>query len=841
MRGPTVPYEDGKRRLSRGGRHPGGSFAAAARDGTKGALPALLILASASPAQAAVTDNFSTGNVIITAILAGVLGAAFLLTFWMIRERARTDAANAELRARLADLSAALQRNESLLNLKDQRLIVWPVQGEGRAELVGHLPAECGAPHERSAFLAFGRWMTGRTAADLEAAIIGLRDRGEAFDLIVASRNGTLIEVIGRQTAHHSIVRFLSVSAMRAEHVSLKADHEATKKSLRLLQELAEAAPLPIWMRDPDGTLAYVNPAYGQLTGIDRDQEPSSPPVELLDAAAREIFDRRHLRETRTRQEVSLVVAGDKRRLDVTSVQLPEGRSGLALDRTETATLRDELERMAQSHALTLDRLNTAIAIFDKDEKLRFYNQAFQTLFGLDSPFLESVPSNTLLLDRLRQDGTLAEQPEWRRWKDTVMSAYRAIESQEHWWHLPDGRTIRVIANPQPKGGVTWIFENLTEQMALQSRYTQAMRVQGETLENLAEGVVVFGPDGKVRLANPAFASLWCLPEDLAGEGVHISVIRAAADAHHGATPWADLSALVTGFDESRATRQGTTELADGLILGWTAAPLPAGQFMVTFIDQTDSVQVARALKDKNEALERADQLKNDFVQHVSYELRSPLTNIIGFTDLLATGMAGPLTETQGQYVDHISTSSATLLTIVNDILDLATVDAGMMQLEIEEVDVSAILEQARIAIAPRLDEEKLRLTLSADRAPRHINADPDRLRQVLHNLLSNAVNHAPMGSTITLGCREVPDAVEFFVHDDGPGVDPSVLADVFQRFQTGSRTGRRHGAGLGLSIVKSLVELHNGEVDVETGAEEGTTVTCRLPRSASSLIHAAE
>ncbi|RLQ89638.1 PAS domain-containing protein [Notoacmeibacter ruber] len=800
-----------------------------------------MLLCITGPSEAAVLANLSTANVIMTSVLAGVLGAAFLLTFWMIRERTRSDALNEELRNRVSDLSAALQRNESLLNLKDQRLIVWPRQGEGRAELVGDLPAACGAPHDRSAFMAFGRWLTGRTAAELESAIIALRDQGEPFDTIVASRNGTLIEVIGRLTPHHSIVRFLSVSAMRAEHVALKAEHEEIRKDLHLLQELAEAAPLPMWIRETDGTLSYINPAYAGLTGFDRDQSAGDPPVELLDTAAREMLNRRHGEEARIRQETSMVIAGDKRRLDITSVQTAEGRAGMVIDRTETAGLRDELERMAQSHALTLDRLNTAIAIFDRDEKLRFYNQAFQSLFGLDTPFLESVPSNTLLLDRLRQERILSEQPEWRRWKDNVLSAYRAIESQEHWWHLPDGRTIRVIANPQPNGGVTWIFENLTEQMALQSRYTQALRVQGETLENLAEGVVVFGPDGKIRLANPAFASLWSLPDDLINEGVHISAVRAAAAAQHGETPWADLLALVTGFDESRATLQGTTELSDGTILAWTAAPLPAGQFMVTFVDQTDSLRVARALKDKNEALQRADQLKNDFVQHVSYELRSPLTNIIGFTDLIATGMAGPLTPTQDEYIEHISTSSATLLTIVNDILDLATVDAGMMQLEIEEVDVANLLEQSEIAIRPRLEEDALTLVLSNENAPDQINADPERMRQVLHNLLSNAADHAPEGSTISLTCRQASGAVEFSVHDDGPGVDPAVLANIFKRFQTGSRAGQKHGAGLGLAIVKSLVELHEGEVTVETGPDEGTTVTCRIPFSANGMTHAAE
>ena len=145
--------------------------------------------------------------------------------------------------------------------------------------------------------------------------------------------------------------------------------------------------------------------------------------------------------------------------------------------------------------------------------------------------FLESAPDNALLLDRLRSEGKIAEQPEWRRWKENLLGAYRAVESQEHWWHLPDGRTIRVVANPQPKGGVTWVFENLTEKMDLESRYNTAVRVQGETLDNLAEGVAVFGPDGRIRLSNPAFTALWELPRDIVAQKMHISAIQAWCDA----------------------------------------------------------------------------------------------------------------------------------------------------------------------------------------------------------------------------------------------------------------------------------------------------------------------
>src|SRR5690606_28498336 len=367
--------------------------------------------------------------------------------------------------------------------------------------------------------------------------------------------------------------------------------------------------------------------------------------------------------------------------------------------------IRREMDNLQKSHAETLDQLTTAVAIYDRDEKLRFYNQAFQKLWNLDTAFLESAPDNSLLMDRLRSEQKLAEQPEWRRWLDNLMLAYRAVDPQEHWWHLPDGRTLRVIGTPHPRGGVTWVFENLTEKIDLESRYKTALRVQGETLDNLAEGVAVFGPDGRLRLANPAFASLWKLPPELVAEGTHITAVRKACDEMAPDSPWIDYVAAVTGFDDERRDHYSQIELRDGTILRAALNPLPNGQVMLTFVDVTDSVHVERALTEKNEALQRADRLKDDFVQHVSYELRSPLTNIIGFTELLAMETAGPLNQRQRDYVSHIGASSTVLLTIVNDILDLATVDAGFMQLEIAEVPVLDTIRSAVALVSERCEE----------------------------------------------------------------------------------------------------------------------------------------
>ncbi|CAN7186346.1 ATP-binding protein [Mesorhizobium sp. LjRoot246] len=813
----------------------GGSLSWRARAGLFLATSALAgplagAVAHAEIAGAAVAGlSMSAVEVMQLAVFVGVTGTAFLSAIVLIRERARTSAENVELRSRLADINAALRRSEALINLRDQRVVVWAAENK-KPELIGTLPVESGAPDDRAAFLAFGRWLMPRSAAALEHAIAGLRERATPFDLVIESQAGAPLEVHGRKSAAHVLVRFVSLSETQRSQARLKIENQRLATDHDTMIGLLDALNMPAWLRSEDGRLKWVNRAYADAVEAENAEAAVREAKEFLGGQAREAISAQHKTHPVFEQSLSTVIEGDRRMFAVTDFAGSDGSAGLACDTSAIEAVRGEYERTVQSHADTLDQLNTAVAIFDTDEKLRFFNQAFQKLWGLDAGFLHSAPDNALLLDRLRSEGKIAEQPEWRRWKEGLLGAYRAVESQEHWWHLPDGKTIRVVANPQPKGGVTWVFENLTEKMDLESRYQTAVRVQGETLDNLAEGVAVFGPDGRLRLSNPAFATLWGLSGEAAKPNVHVSAIRDLCDRQAADSPWPGFVAAITGFDDERRDRHGQTELNNGNVLSYAMIPLPNGQVMMTFVDVTDSVHVERALKDKNEALQKSDQLKNEFVQHVSYELRSPLTNIIGFTELLSQPTTGPLTQKQREYVEHVSSSSSVLLTIVNDILDLATVDAGIMQLDISEVRIDRTIAAAAELVADRLEEHSIRLAVDAVAAPKTFHGDEIRVRQILYNLLSNAANYAPEASTITLACRQLAEGVEFSVHDDGPGMPPDLLDSVFRRFEPRANGGRRRGAGLGLSIVKSFVELHGGSVRIETGKDKGTTVICAFP-----------
>jgi signal transduction histidine kinase len=403
-------------------------------------------------------------------------------------------------------------------------------------------------------------------------------------------------------------------------------------------------------------------------------------------------------------------------------------------------------------------------------------------------------------------------------------------------WHLPDGRTMRVVTTPNPEGGVIYLFDDVTERLDLERRYDSLIRVQGETLDNLAEAVAVFGSDGRLRLYNPAFVRMWRLSPEMLSDRPHIEALSGWSRPLHGDHAiWQKLKATITAMD-NREPVVGRIERPDGNVVDCATMPLPDGATLVTFQDVTDTVNVERALRERNEALETADKLKIDFVHHVSYELRSPLTNIIGFAHFLGDPVTGSLTEKQREYLAYITVSTNALLAIINNILDLATIDAGAMTLNLGPVDVRRTMEAAAEGVQDRLIKNGIRLEIRAAPDIGSFVADERRVRQSLFNLLANAVGFSPAGEVVTFAAQRLKDAVVFSVTDRGPGIPADVRDKVFDWFETHSLGSRHRGTGLGLSLVRSFVELHGGSVTLESAVGRGTTVTCVFP-----LDHRAE
>ncbi|MDI4664254.1 PAS-domain containing protein [Xanthobacter autotrophicus] len=742
-------------------------------------------------------------------------------------ERAAADAAASAARAR-----AEAQACRVLLSDGAPAFLLWTGR-EAPADLFGRTPEALRAE-------------LGPAAPAFEAALARLKagdgNLSETFD----TASGPL-RLDGRSRAGAGILLLAPASK---EVSQAQAGPVASG-----LSALLDAAPAPAWLRGADGTLSYVNPAFVAAVGAATAEEARAQGLDLLDGRTRAAAASAEGAEGHFRQRVKAVTKGQRRQMEVVEVAGPFGTAGIAIDVTSEEDARAEMKQAVAAHRRTLDQLTTAVAIFGADERLVFHNAAYERLFDLSPAFLDQHPAEGEILEDLRTRRKVPEQADFRGWRAQLREAYRAIEPVNDWWHLPGGQMLRVVVTPNAEGGVTYLFDDLSEHVALESRYNNLIRIQGETLDGLAEAVAVFGSDGRLNLYNHAFLALWSLDARALGEKPHVDAVAALCRPLHGETSaFASIRHAVTTIGPREAVTL-RLERPDGRVLDGATQPLPDGGTMVTFRDVTDSVKVERALIERAEALEAADKLKNAFVGHVSYHLRTPLNSLMGFADMLREGLAGPLNTRQQDYLDHMRQSSDLLRALIDDILDLASIDAGAMELDLSDVDVGETVLGVAEAVRDPVAEAGLNLSVSIDPDAGHFVADGRRVRQILFNLLSNAIAVSPPGGTVSLGAARRDGALVFTVRDEGQGVPTEVADTLFERFESRSAGPRHRGLGLGLAIVRSFMTLHGGSVTVAPAGRgpdangsdargrdiQGTIATCIFPLSGEGRREAAE
>ena len=777
---------------------------------------------------------------VLTTALA-LLGFSVVAAILLMHTRLRAARSEARLRADVGELQVQADRFRALLFAEPQILISWAA-GDNRPEIAGDtslvMPQESLQPQR---ILAFGTWLPPEPALQMDHAVDALREAGEGFLLNLTTSNGRSIEAIGRAIGGQAIVRIRELGGVRRELAESNLRYRTLLEETELLRDFAAAAPWPIWAKSAQGQLRYANAAYAKATEATGAADAIHRNLELLESDQRDDVNRALDGNSAFTARLPIVVGGERRVYDVHALRLNAGSAGIAIDAGEASGLGAALVRMAEAHRRTLDQLSSGVAVFDGQRRLAFYNDSYRRLWDLDRAFLDGNPDDSSVLDRLRAARKLPEQPDFRAWKAKLHEAYRAVEPAKDTWYLPDGRAVSVVTTPNPEGGVTYLFDDVTESLDLARRFDGLIRVQRETLDNLAEAVAVFGSNGRAQLFNPAFARMWKLSPDALHEQPHIETVETwCKPLFDDANTWRTIREAITRI-ENRVEVPLKLERKDGSVLDCMTMPLPDGATMLTFQDITDTENVERALRERNEALETADQMKVDFVHHVSYELRSPLTTIIGFAHFLSDPVTGPLTPKQAEYLGYITTSTNALLAIINNILDLATIDAGAMSLNLGSIDIRKTIEAAAEGIQDRLATDRIQLKVDVGPNIGSFVGDERRVVQVLYNLLANAVGFSPQDATIGLSARRTEHSVVFTVTDSGPGIPADVKDKVFDWFESHSHGSRHRGAGLGLSLVRSFVELHGGKVRVDSVVGKGTSVTCDFPIDQAAHRNAAE
>jgi signal transduction histidine kinase len=788
--------------------------------------------------------NYGPKGVAAGDVLAATLlfGAACAFLAYGAYRMAATKRALSQTQEEAQALRRSLLINNAVIGAEPQILLYWE-QGRGLQFVTATLTSVPGLPQVPYELLHFGAWLEPAAADELKAGLDNLFGQAVPFNLLLKTRAGGHIEADGRAAGTRAVVRLRDLVGQKRELMRILDQHRQLTRDISSSRALLDALPIPVWLRGPDGRIAWSNRAYVDAVDGESEAQVVERQIELLESRQRTALDDllRRKDEAPTAplsQRVQLNVGGVRRPHDVILLPIGEQVATAAFDVAALARAEAELARLTAANDRTLDRVATGVAIFNRDQKLTFFNEAYSKLCRLDAVWLETGPTNGEILDRLREQSSLPAVIDYRQWKTKILDIYKAGAEFEDWWHLPDGRMFHVVVETRSDGGVTYLLDDATERFALESRYNALIDVQRETLDSLKEGVAVFGTDGRLKLFNSSFMQIWKFARRTLAEAPHIDeVVRHARTLYDDAPTWQGITGAATALLDERDPLEGQMMRPDNSVIDFAVTPLPDGATLVTFADVTDARRYERALIERNEALVAADRLKSQFISHVSYELRTPLTNIIGFGELLSTPRTGPLNDKQREYLGDISGSSKTLLSIIDDILDLATIDAGSLELKLGSVDVGAVIDAAILGVRERAGRARLTLDIAVTDDAKSFIGDEQRVRQVLYNLLSNAVGFSRPGDTIHVSCWRENGMITFMVEDQGVGIPKEQQARVFERFESNSFGSKHRGAGLGLSVVKSLVELHGGDMSLDSEPGRGTRVSVRFPESGTVRV----
>jgi signal transduction histidine kinase len=624
------------------------------------------------------------------------------------------------------------------------------------------------------------------------------------------------------------------------ERAKLATQLDRTEAALDALTHLIESAPFPMWYRGPDMSLGLVNSAFVAAVEARDAAEVIARGSELIDSpgdesAASGATAALESGKPYVRTQPA-TIGGERRMLKLVDVPLPSGAvAGFAIDIQDLEDARFELAQNVISQRELADRMTASVIQFDSDHRLSFFNQPFAQMAGIDGQWLAEKPEFDRLLEQMRENGKVPELRDFPAWKAERRDWFTSTEeliSED--WTLANGDHWRIVSQPLPDGGLRIILEDRTEHVRLASARDTLLRVRSATFDNLFEAIGVFASDGRLTLWNRRFCQVWDFDEEWLSEHPRVDeLVPVMAKKLVNPTAAAQVREMVRDTTTGRQSGTGRVSLTDGRHFEFAAVPLPDGNALFTMIDVTDSNRIESALRERATALEEADKVKTDFVANMSYELRTPLTSIGGFAEMLGQGYAGKLPTAAGDYVSAILESVDRLAKLIDDVLDLTQGDRRGVVLDRERVDMAGLCKAVAESIEPRATERGQSFELAIDKSAGVVIGDSRRLRESIEHVLRNAVAYTQEKGRISLSATGDENEVVVAIADNGPGIAEEDQEQAFARFSRIGGVGRGDAAlGLGLPLTRQFVEAHGGSVGLQSALGKGTIVTLTIPRA---------
>lgn len=753
-----------------------------------------------------------------------------------------------DYRERQIALEGALSETFQFLAAEPGRLLIWLQDRVEEAPLLfgrdnGLISVAAGSADGkdergmRADYVGFLAMLDAEQCGIIEKMRTDLMAHGRNFCVVVMRCDGHWIEAVGTVIGVGFCVRLRDVTAVHQLHKHLESQVAALEHDHHRLRDGLAALPLPIWLRDHDGGLIWTNRAYVTAVGGVSMRHVVDEGTYLIEPPPRRVVgddDVGVLHE----DQVYAVSLGKRRAYQLYEARLEDAVLGLVLDETERLDTEQRFHNDLDAQHSILNLLNTAVAIFGTEQKLTYYNDAYVELWGLDRSWLDQAPTDSEIFSRLLQEQRLPEEAGQRAWRNQFTALYKALDPYEDWWYRPDGKVLRVYARPRLVGGVVYLYEDVSGEVELKSKYETINWVQRETLDNLRDAVALFGSNGRLTLSNKAFSRLWSLTPDQVENNPHIDDISEICRHNRAGlnAVWDALKPHITSLGARLSLDRQFTEDAESamiesrrIIVTVTTLSLSAGDTLVTFADATSAVRYKELAEERNKLLETRDREKNDFIADTVYQLGAPLTSLMGFCELLRQAFAGPITPRQQDYLDNVTQAASQLHQLVTAFYDLTEIEQGSFKIDLQNIDIADVLRKLEAIRGDMAGHKQVNLQIRIPDQPLYVMADASKLFQIIFNIVSNAIEFSTAGQTIWIEAELRGSRVYCRVDDDGPRLSEEDYVDAFKREPSPTKS-RFHGAGPGLSLVWHVLELQNGAIRISVRAGGGMRIEFDLP-----------
>ena len=477
-----------------------------------------------------------------------------------------------------------------------------------------------------------------------------------------------------------------------------------------------------------------------------------------------------------------------------------------------------------------LEALPIAALLLDDQLRVRGTNQTYRTLWDLDENWLSQCPAYRSVLERLRDHRCLPEQLDFTTYADETLSRLLVLKgSSQDTLHLPSGAIIVCTVTHLP-AGLLLTFQDVSEKVSAARHLNEERSAHQSLLDQLDDGLAVFGAHGRLRYHNPAFRDIWDLSPDFGTDEPSLAQFLDATRVHLPInSSWPTTRDRLAGKLLGRTTFNVRLYLKDGRTLDATNLPLSDGGTVLVYRDYTQVSNEHSELLSKSERALEESRLKSNFMAMLSNEMRTPLINLLGFAELLSSQTFGELNAKQSGYVKSIASSAQRMMTLLTDVLDLNSLESGHEELALDTFALHAFLVSLIIPYETAA-RKKTSFTLDCPADIGWLAADEDRLSRVIRHLLDNAFEFTGSGGAITVAVAREDRVLRLTISDTGVGLPRETVEKFNQPNSTVLREGTLSGQGLGLTIVKDLIARHGGTVSMSSKPNRGTAVICRLP-----------